>query len=155
MGKGRINAYFNLPIGDPMNSHSFQGSLSPMKIDEINPMIKHVAFAEIQSGEVNDLDFHAQANENVSNGTMKFGYENLKINLLEKGSDEGSKELISFLANTFVIKSANPLGGRFREGQMHYERDQRKSILNFWWKTILSGFKDTLGVPEKQDKNKK
>src|SRR5690606_9981212 len=150
MGAGRINAYFNLPIADGSNTHNIEGSLSPMDLEALNPMIQPVAFIEIESGKANNLTFEAQVNENSSTGKMRFAYENLKINLVEKQSNEDTKGLVSLLANAFVVKKANPINNNkdLRVGEMRYERDKRKSILNFWWKTLLSGFKDTLGVPE-------
>lgn len=152
MGVGKIDAYFDFPIGDLNNSHSLYGTVSPMKLNVINPMLSNVAFAEIKSGKLNDMSFEARLNEDNSNGKMEFRYENLKVNILNKDEEERKKGLISFLANTFVIKSNNPANGDFREGDMSFSRDKSKSMINYWWKTLLSGIKDTLGVPSKEAK---
>lgn len=152
MGAGKIDAYFDFPIGNLENSHSLYGTVSPMELNVINPMLSNVAFAEIQSGKLNDMSFEARLNEDNSNGTMEFRYENLKVNILNKDEEESKKGLVSFLANTFVIKSNNPANGDFREGDMSFSRDKSKSMINYWWKTLLSGIKDTIGVPSKEAK---
>ena len=113
-------------------------------------MLKFAALAEIKSGNVNSLMFSAQANDTYAFGNLNFGYDNLKILLLKNGKDGKEKGLLSFLANTFVVKSANPLNDKFRAGEMNFKRDKTKSILNYWWKTVLSGLKDVIGIPEQK-----
>lgn len=147
MGVGKIQANFEFPIADKHNTHSIKGTASAMPMEAINPMLKYVAFSEIVSGKMNSARFEAQLNEDFSTGTVDFFYEDLKIDLLKKGDVEERKGLISFLSNTFVIKSANPLNDKFRQGEMYFERDKNKSMINFWWKTLFSGLKDTMGMP--------
>lgn len=154
MGTGKIEAAFHIPIANPNNAHYFTGSLSPMNMEIINPMLKHIVFGEIVSGQVNELNFSAQVNETASQGTMHFGYDNLKIQINNKDSEKGKKGIMTFLANTFIVKSANPINNKFRESEMYYVRDKRKSIINFWWKTLLSGIKETIGIPKKEEEQK-
>lgn len=151
MGVGKIQASFNFPIGNKNNFHSVRGSVSEMPMDIINPMLRYVAFAEIESGKVNSANFTAELNEDVSSGSLDFFYEDLKINFLNKGEENEKKGFVSFLANSFVIKSDNPLNGKFREGNIGFERAKNKSMINFWWKTLFSGIKDSIGVPSNND----
>src|SRR5690606_31689446 len=138
MGAGKIQADFEFPLADMNNFHTIKGTASAMDMVVINPMLKFVAFAEISSGKVNGISFEATLNEDTSQGTMEFYYEDLKIDFLKKGDKEGKNSLISFFANAFVIKSANPSNNKFRQGDMYFERDKNKSPINFWWKTLLS-----------------
>jgi hypothetical protein len=85
---------------------------------------------------------------------MIFKYEDCKVDLLNKTKKKGGNDLISFLANAFVIKSNNPANGDLREAKMAYTRDKNKSMINFWWKTILSGLKDTIGIPTQAENEK-
>ena len=147
MGVGKLQADFNFSLGAVENYHSIKGTASSMQMEVINPMLQYVAFAEVQSGTVNRLNFEVKLNENTSTGSMEFFYEDLKIDLLNKGEKEGKKGLVSFFANTFIIKKANPLNEKFRPGQMYFERDKNKSMINFWWKSLLSGLKDSMGLP--------
>lgn len=154
MGAGKINAHINIPIGNQHNIHYFEGTMSPMEMKVVNPMLRNIVFGEIVSGRVNELSFRAYVNEDESQGTMHFGYEDLKVQINHKDSEKGRKGLITFVANSFIVKSDNPSNNKFRESEMHYVRDKRKSLINFWWKTLLSGFKETMGVPEGKEKDR-
>lgn len=148
MGAGKITVHIKIPIGNKQNVHYFEGDMSAMDMKVVNPMLKNIVFGEVVSGKVNELSFHAYVNEDESQGAMRFGYEDLKVQINHQESEKGRKGLITFIANSFIVKSNNPAHGKFRESDMHHVRDKRKSLINFWWKTILSGFKETMGVPE-------
>lgn len=154
MGAGKITAHIHIPIGNEQNVHYFEGTMSPMEMKAVNPMLRNIVFGEVVSGRVNGLSFSAHLNEDESQGTMRFGYEDLKVQINHEESEKGRKGLISFIANTFIVKSENPSSDEFRVSEMHYVRDKRKSLINFWWKTLLSGLKDTMGVPEGNEKDK-
>ena len=147
MGVGKIQADFSFPLAAQNNLHSIKGTASSMPMEAINPMLKYVAFAEIKSGKVNEINFEATLNEDESTGTMEFYYEDLKVDLLKKGEEDKKKGLVSLFANTFVLKSNNPQNGKFRTGTLYFERDKNKSMINYWWKTLFSGMKDTMGIP--------
>ena len=70
----------------------------------------------------------------------------------KKTGDKGG--FASFLANTFVINNKNPNGKNLRVGEIYFERDKQKSIFNFLWKSLLSGIKPSLGINEKNKKDK-
>lgn len=154
MGVGKITGYFNFPLANKSNAHTFYGTVSAMPLEIINPMLRYVAFVEVKSGKLNSLSFEAQLNENTSTGSMIFKYEDFKVEVLDKNKEKGVKGLVSFLANAFVIKSNNPANGELREGAMAFSRDKNKSIINYWWKTLLSGLKDTIGIPAKTENEK-
>ena len=154
MGAGKITAHIKIPVGNEQNIHYFEGNMSPMEMKVVNPMLRNVVFGEVVSGKVNELAFRSYVNEDESHGTMRFGYEDLKVQINHKESEKGRKGLITFIANSFIVKTDNPSNNQFRESELHYVRDKRKSLINFWWKTILSGLKDTMGVPEGSEKDK-
>jgi hypothetical protein len=73
-------------------------------------------------------------------------YEDMKIDVLKR--DEETKEikkrgLLSLAANLLVEN--NNSGKSFIA---EYERNIYKSFFNLVWKTIFSGMKKTLGVPQ-------
>jgi hypothetical protein len=72
--------------------------------------------------------------------------------LKKKTGDKGG--FVSFLANTFVINNKNPNGKNLRIGEIDEERDPTKSIFNYLWKSLLSGIKPSLGINEKNKKDK-
>ena len=147
-GKSRLDADFDFHIFDENNLFYYSGYLNKIDATAFNQMSVPVADLEIEEAIINDMEFHASANTNVATGTMTLKYDNLKVEIV-------NKELKSFLANTFVIKNSNPQDDELREGKMYFERDKRKAITNYVWKSILSGMKSSIGMdkhlPESKD----
>ncbi len=80
-------------------------------------------------------------------------YNDLKIFPIKKDSDTThvkKKALIGFIANTFVIKDANPVGKNApRSPEVTAQRTNSGSFFNFLWKCILTGIVKTIGLPKK------
>ena len=95
------------------------------------------------------VDFNISANQNGSSGTVKFLYNDLKVNLL-KEADNGEKEkkgLLSFLANTVLIKNDNPTPGEaIRTANITFSRVPQASFFNLMWKSIFTGIRETVGL---------
>jgi hypothetical protein len=68
-------------------------------------------------------------------------YENLGIAFLNE--EDGSKrKLKSLIANSFAIKEENLKGTKsYKSGTISFERDKKKSVFNYWWKSVFSGIK--------------
>lgn len=146
-GKSKLEARFSFDIFNENNNFSISGTLSETDPLLFNEMCVPVAGVEIKSGKINKMEFSAMANSTSSEGTMKLSYEDLKL-IIRDRETEKKKGLQTMLANLFVIKESNPQNGEFREGEMRFERDKRKQITNFCWKTILSGMKSSIGMDE-------
>lgn len=158
MDQGIVEAHFDIPLNSPSDSYSYFGSLTPTMLPAFNPMLEPAAFVKVESGRVEKMTFQVNANDNIGRGDMEMYYEDLKISFLNQDTGE-SKGLVqglkAFVANTFVVKTNNPSGNNFREGEMYFERDKTKSVVNFWWKTLLSGIKSSVGVPDQASKKRK
>ncbi|MTI31369.1 hypothetical protein [Xanthovirga aplysinae] len=161
MGQGELQANIRVPLADKSNTFYFDGHLiGEMNLDAINPMLENLVFVTVKSGKAKKLNFDLVANKYEAKGKMRFHYNNLRIGVIDPktGKTGGLKGgLISLLANTFVVKSRNPSRTfHFREGEIYYPRDSSKSIYNFWWKSLFSGFKSTFGIEGiSKEKNKK
>lgn len=158
MDEGVLEVHFDIPLDSPSDAYTFKGQLSATNLTAFNPMLSPVAFVKIDDGMAQSLQFEVQANDDNGKGTMQFVYDNLKIKFLneETGKSKGLLQGIkSFVANTFVVKSKNSPEQNFREGEMYFERDKSKSIVNFWWKTLLSGLKSSVGVPDQAKKERR
>ncbi|MBL3657577.1 AsmA family protein [Fulvivirga sediminis] len=156
MGEGLLKASFKFPIDDKGDPYSVSGSLEPMELAHINPMIEYVGFTQIKEGKLLSLNFDFTYNNNSSDGKMYFEYEGLKINTLDKDdhTSEGlGQNIKSFIANTFVVKTNNSKDdGKFRVGEISFERDKKKSIFNYWWKSLLTGFRSSTGIEAPEEK---
>jgi hypothetical protein len=153
-----LKVEMNYQMNDPENSFSAKGSVAPFNMRIVNPVLEPLALITIRSGRVNQFDFDFSANRSSAEGQLYFGYDNLKIGVLElkEGSTKES-HFASFLANSLLLKSRNPRG-KDREllpDPIAFKRDQRRSILNYWWKSVFSGVKNTLEIKDKQEEQPK
>lgn len=141
---------------DKAQSTVVKGHLMPMKLDEFNKMLKYVAFTELEEGYLDSLSFEFSYTDNSSRGQMRFGYHDLKIDFLHEDNTRSNgffNELRGFVANTFVVNKNNPeSGGKFRIGEIKADRNPEKSMFNFWWESILSGFRSSTGVKPPDEK---
>ncbi|MEM1135936.1 MAG: hypothetical protein AAGI07_08845, partial [Bacteroidota bacterium] len=148
MGEGRLEAAFTFPINNENNSFTYQGSLEPMDLRAINPMLENVAGLKVNSGGLRKLTFDVQADREYADGFMRFYYKNLNVALLKKDAKpkkQGKiKGLLTMFANV-LVKSKNPRFLFLKRGKIYAERDKSKSIFNYWAKTILSGLKHSVG----------
>jgi hypothetical protein len=155
MGAGKLTVKIDFNLTDKNAAFSYVGHVSPFNLKVLNPLSKSLGLVSIESGYVKSLDFNIAANKLGSSGVVKFTYNDLKVNLL-KEDDNGIKEkkgLLSFLANTVLIKNNNPSKGEeVRIAKVTFIRVNQASFFNLMWKSIFIGIRETVGlgmVPEK------
>lgn len=149
MGKGIIEASFQLPLDDNKRYHA-KGKINQLALHHLNPALEHLAFIRIESGRLNNLDFDFDYNDRSSKGTLTINYEDLKIAGLKKEKSPDESDFKTFLINTIVRddKDKNvPLDKR--TGAIEFDRDRKRQIFNFWWKSLLSGIKASVLNSEK------
>lgn len=151
MGSGYLETSFRIPLADTLNRHSYWGSLEPMSLPEFNPILEKTAFVQIRTGYANKINFSVEADKHSAAGIMEFRYQDLKVALVNKrtGKTGGPvKELGSMLANMFIINTHNieEKDSPLRKGDMAYVRDENHSIVNYWVKTLVNGFKSSIGL---------
>ncbi len=151
MNKAKFQAKMNFDMLSSENKFQVEGSIEPFQLNILNPMTKNAAQVGIRSGQLNRFEFHFEADNTVAKGKLKFAYDDLKINILsfKDGSSKESK-FASFLANSLVVKSKNPRTRILLPDPIYFERDTKRSILNYWWKSMFSGIKNTFGMKEKK-----
>lgn len=128
------------------------GQLSPFQLDLLNPVVENTAGISVRSGQLNRFEFEFDANQLSSSGKLRFAYDDLRISILEhKNGDIKKNKLASFLANSLVLKSKHPRTRILLPSEIHFERDPQKSVINYWWKSVFSGAKNTFGIKEKEE----
>jgi hypothetical protein len=145
MGEGRLEATFEFPVSGA-DSHNVAGNVESISLQTLNPALKYLGRVEATSGQIHSIDFKMNLGAKQATGNVYLHYTDLKIKMIDfddKGNED-SDNLKSFLANTFVLKEKNepPL----REGEVSHERLSSKSIFNYWWKSLLSGLKSSIGL---------
>ena len=150
-GNAKLEAEFSFMLNSPEYFHSVTGYLEPMPLKQLNPMLEKAAPMSIEEGQLNRFEFDLSFNNDYSQGLLYFGYQNLNVAVLEFSSEEIKKDgLASFWANKLILNTKNPKGKVLEPVKVYYERDVKRSILNYWWKSIYSGAKEILGLEEKK-----
>lgn len=149
MGTGKLNVKIDFNLTDKNAAFTYVGHVSPFNLKVLNPLSKSLGLVSIETGNVKSLDFTISANERGSSGTVKFAYTDLKVNLL-KEDENGVKEkkgLLSFLANTVLIKNDNPTKGEeMRVSKITFTRVPQASFFNLMWKSVFTGIRETVGL---------
>jgi hypothetical protein len=92
------------------------------------------------------------ANESQTNGTMRFLYHDLVIDIHIDDKAKWKSTILGFAANTLLL-SSNPASPQLpiREVKFEVIRDPRKGYLNIVIKSILDGLKETF-LMDKENK---
>jgi hypothetical protein len=129
---------------------TFKGNIGKMDMVKLNPLSKALGLVTIESGQIQKIDFDVKANAKGSRGTMHMYYNNLKIELLKEGEDgkpAKKKGLLSFLANTLIVKDENPSKGKpVRTADIVFDRPPGASFFNLLWKSVFIGMRETVGL---------
>jgi hypothetical protein len=119
--------------------------LKPGDLRVLNPLLIPMASVKLVSGELDTLSMRAIGREYLALGEMKMYYDNLKIELLKKGTDSGKTfftRLKNFIANTFVIRRNN----HTRTGAVFFIRQRDRSAINYLIKITISGMASSVGA---------
>jgi len=151
LGKTKLLVNINLNVADKDGEFNYKGSLARGEGKLYNQLLEPLAMARIEEGVINKITFSVNANRFGSTAQVQMLYDNLKVNVLKKdGKVLKKKGLLSFLANTFIVKNSNPR----KEGEapisadISHLHDQDRSFFNLMWKSIFVGLKVNLGLPE-------
>jgi hypothetical protein len=157
MGKGKLDATFRFKFGDTRNSFTFSAHLGSIDLMEINPMLSKLMPARVKSGKIRQLVIpYVSANDDAASGKLLFYYNDLSIEMIAKEKSTWNsikKGVINFVANDLVVNNNNPMKtGKMKTGVIFFRRDKEKGIINFLWKSALSGLKSTMGFNSKEQK---
>ncbi|HKJ42129.1 MAG TPA: DUF748 domain-containing protein [Sunxiuqinia sp.] len=152
MGKSLLKTTMTYNMQSPIDQFHVEGSLAPCELTMLNPITRNEAGIAIKSGQLNRFDFDFDADNQVANGKLRFAYDNLKVTILEhKDGNTKEAKFASFLTNSLVLKSKHPRTRILLPDDIHFKRDQKKSVINYWWKSIFSGAKNTFGIKENKE----
>ncbi len=146
MGIALLDTHFEFPMNTDIGFHRIEGTLELMPITALNPMLKYVAFVKVDDGKINHLEFSMTLNQQESQGELIMNYEDFKISLLNEETMKQTGPLTdieTLFANVVIVEGNTPDEG-MRLGTIDFERVQRKSYWNFWWKSLFSGMKDLI-----------
>ena len=150
MKTSRIDISLDLNLTAKDAAFSYSGKVAPMDMMVLNTAAKNMGLVEIESGKMQKITFDIKANKNGSSGTVAFYYTDLKVKLLkdaELGEPAKKKGLLSFIANTVLIKDDNPTkGDPPRIANVTFQRTPAASFFNLLWKGVFIGMRETIGL---------
>ncbi len=151
LGKVKLAVDINLNMEDKDGEFNYKGSLGQSAGPFYNQLLEPLAMAKIEGGTIQKVTFDVNANSYGSTAHVQMLYNDLKVSLLDKdGKVLKKKGLLSFLANTFIVKNSNPRkkGEAPLSVDVSYIHDRERSFFNLMWKSIFTGLKVNVGVPE-------
>lgn len=152
MGQALLETKMTYDMRYPENPFQVRGKLAPFDMTLLNPVTRNMAGIEIRSGQLKRFEFDFEANNTQANGKLRFAYDDLRVSILEqKDGDTRKDKFASFLTNNLVLKSKHPRTRILLPDEIKFERDPKRSVINYWWKSVFSGAKNTFGIKEDND----
>lgn len=148
MGAAKMNVKIDFHLASNNGAFSYKGKVGGFNLRSLNAISKPLGQIELESGTVTSASFDISANSAGSKGVVYFYYKDLKIKMLGEDSDgkEKKKGLLSFLANTILIKDDNIPGEKGRFANVTHEREPQASFFNIMWKSVFKGMREIAGI---------
>jgi hypothetical protein len=119
--------------------------VGPANLMMLNKVVEPLASVRIRAGQLDTLTLRAIGREYISYGEMQMRYRKLNVEILQGGDVQQKSfvtKMITFIANTFVIKTRNT----HKTGIIYFERLRDRSIFNYMIKMLLSGAGSSVGA---------
>ncbi len=157
MGKVQMRLQVYMPLLNKNGYHRLIGEIQSGNPGILNPILGPTAFIRFDEGHINSGRFNIELTNRRATGDMHLLYQNLKIDILSKGSgteQSFGKKVLSKLANWAIIKDSNPSdkGEAPRIGQINVTRDPVNSIFSYWTDCMMNGFMSSAGLGAKAEK---
>jgi len=160
MGKAHFDLSVVFPYVSDSNDFWLSANSEEIDLTTLNPLTENVLGLSIKEGEGRIENSFITGNSRYSRGSMLFTYNKLKLNLYNRKKAEQNKGMFAgitrFLINDLLIHKNNPKFGKNpRMGQVYFERDPEKAILNYVWKSLLSGMLSSIGINKKEQRQER
>ncbi|MEM6641632.1 MAG: hypothetical protein AAF616_01520 [Bacteroidota bacterium] len=157
MNEGNFQVKAKFELGHPRQRFNFQGIVKDLPMDSLNKMLSPVASIKIKDGWAEKIEFNFLADDSLAIGNMTFLYKDLKLQVLNTKKHETNLKsgLMSFFANTFVVRKKNPRFLFPRKGRIYYKRDPSRAVFGYWGKSLLSGAVSSVGIHKSDRQEKK
>jgi hypothetical protein len=170
-GQGKLKVHTVIPL-DQNKRTNISGTLQDFDFEKMNPILVPQARIRVESGRLDLMNFQFGYNNNYASGTLQMTYKDLKMvsfrtdEKIEKklkrkkrrkhaneSNDNMEKAPVkTFVLNAFILKH-NPDKNAIEErsGEISFTRDKRRSMFNYWAKSMLSGLKSAYNIDKLQD----
>jgi len=149
-----VNLHLEFDYNKPQ--FSLQAKIPKFNLKDLSTLIGSYVPVNIDKGVIDEIEFSGIGYKTRAEGTMKFLYHDLEIDidLVEKAKWKNS--VLSFAANT-VVASSNPESENVPPKIVKYdfERDMNKAFINVIIKSLLNGLKETVIMSKENKKTYK
>jgi hypothetical protein len=143
-GKAMLQAEFKYYLTSPYGAYEAKGKLAEFSFVDINTAIYPLTGVKINEGMHQNTSFYFYGNDVRSVGELRMRYSGLEIELLPDGI-ELFKDLARLAGRKLLYHQSNPLeDDELRVGKIEFDRDVKRFVFNYWWKSYLSGIKDSV-----------
>lgn len=153
--QGELNAFVDMPLLNTDYQHRVYGTIGKFNAKEFNKLTVPTAAIKINRGTINGGEFYFEANNRRSRGEAKLLFEKLKLAILNQGGHASKSQpdfLKSIITNVFITHE-NPIPGKpAMIGEIRFERNMNRWMINFWWKSLLHGLKSIVFARENEVK---
>ena len=146
MGTGSLHVNFDVPRADTAR-YSLNGDLSDFDLNKMNSILKSGTLMEFTAGRVRRLDFAFNYDNNSSAGKLKLDLDTFGLVVYKKKSPDKRSMLKTMILSDVLDDKIGDT--RNIEGVIGYTRDKRRSVFHFWWQSLLSGFRQAMGIDQK------
>jgi len=147
-------AHSNVTLSFDYNHPQFSmnGTIKQFNLPDLNSLLKSYTPATVEKGIVDEISFSGDVYRTNANGTIKFLYHDLKVDLELQDKAKWKSSVLAFAANTY-LDASNPGSEDLppRIVRFHVERDMNKGFVNIIIKSILNGLKETM-IMSKENK---
>ncbi len=155
-----LNFVLVMPYFSPDHRFWFSAQTTNTDLSQFNSLARNVIGISIVTGTGHADVQYVSGNDKFAKGNILFLYKNLKLRLYNRKKARTSKGMgspfVNFMLNNLMIRTNNP---KFlkppRKGIVYFERDPRKSFINYLWKCSFSGITSTLGFNSRQQRHEK
>ncbi len=132
---------------------NIKGAFPKFNLKDLNPLIQAYTPVTVNDGVVDEIEFSGTAGKTFSDGTIKFLYHNLNIDIKLEEKASWKSSVLSFAANR-VVASANPVSENTppKIVKFHADRDMNKGFINIVIKSALNGLKETVLMSKENKK---
>lgn len=144
-GKTMLQTEFKYTLNDRAGTYEAEGKLADLSFVDINPALYPLAGVKLIEGFHEYSSVYFYGNDVRSVGEVRMKYSGFKVELIPEANI-----VLKFLARFIGKKTLyhhldNPADGEeLRVGEIEFDRDVKRFVFNYWWKSFLSGVKDSM-----------
>lgn len=143
MNNGSLQATFKMPLNSQTN-YQASGSVRNMQLNSLNPSLGNLTRIEIADGTLNELFFNFSYNDDRSTGEVLINYKDLRLGALKKDKTHEPNKILSAAINAIVKSNKDKsMEQAKRTGEIDIERDKKRFVFQYWWRSLLDGLQST------------